>query len=58
MGLKTSLLGPPADDDPEAGKKKRIQIRFMIELYQLGLFTEDDFFCQLLRSLLGKGKAR
>jgi hypothetical protein len=55
-GLKMALMNPPADDDNEAGKRKRIQIRFLIELYQAGIFLEEDFFCVLLRSLVGKPK--
>jgi regulator of nonsense transcripts 2 len=55
-GLKQALITPPAEDDPEAGKRKRIQIRFMVELYQAGLLTEDEYFVRLLRNLLGKGK--
>eukprot|EP01031_Cornospumella_fuschlensis_P036195 gene36195-43903_t len=51
-GMKSSLLSP--EDDADAGKKRRIQIRLAIELYQAGLFNDDDFFCQLLRTLLGK----
>jgi hypothetical protein len=53
-GLKTSLLSPTSEEDAEAGKKKRIQIRLVIELYQAGLFNDDEFFAQLLRILLGK----
>ena len=56
--LKHSLLSPPSEDDPDAGKKKRIQIRFLIELYQTGVFYEDDFFRLLLRNLLGKPTAK
>jgi hypothetical protein len=55
-GLKQALLTPPAEDDPEAGKRKRIQIRFMVELYQAGLLSEDEYFVRLLKNLLGKGK--
>lgn len=57
QGLKASLLTPVNEDDPEAGKRKRIQIRFIIELYQAGLCNDDDFFVQLLRLLLGKPNA-
>ena len=39
-----------------AGKRKRIQIRLIIELYQVGICLDDDFFSQLLRSLVGKVK--
>jgi hypothetical protein len=55
-GLKTVLLSPggEGEGDAEVGKKKRIQIRFAIELYQAGLFNDEDFFNQLLRGLLGK----
>jgi ElaB/YqjD/DUF883 family membrane-anchored ribosome-binding protein len=55
-GLKQALLTPPVEDDPEAGKRKRIQIRFMVELYQAGLLSEDEYFVRLLKNLLGKGK--
>jgi len=36
--------------------KRRIQIRFAIELYQVGILLDDNFFCELLRHLLGKSK--
>lgn len=55
-GLKQAIIAPPAEDDQEAGKRKRIQIRFIIELYQAGLFFEDEYFFRLLKNLLGKGK--
>lgn len=55
-GLRQALITLPAEDDPEAGKRKRIQIRIMVELYQAGLFTEDEYFIRLLRNLMGKGK--
>lgn len=48
-GLKESLLQHDGD-----GKRKRIQIRFLIELYQVGIFTEDSFFRQLIRYIIGK----
>ena len=46
------------EEDPDAGKKKRIQIRFVIEMYQAGLFVDEEFFCQLLRNILGKSRMR
>lgn len=55
-GLKSLLLSVPPEDDPEGTKKRRINIRFAIELYQAGILVEDEFFCQLLRNLLGRGK--
>ena len=39
-----------------AGKRKRIQIRFIVELFQVGICLDDEFFCQLLRALVGKIK--
>lgn len=52
----TASTTPNEDDaaNSENNKRKRIQIRFMIELFQVGLCNEEDFFYQLLRSLLGK----
>ena len=52
-GLRTCLMLHPPEDDKEAGRRKRIQIRFIIELYQTGVCTDDDFLVQLLRSLTG-----
>jgi hypothetical protein len=54
-GLKQALLSPP-EDDPDAGKRKRIQIRFLVELFQAGLFDDERFFLQLLKSLLGRDR--
>lgn len=53
-GIKASLLSPPAENDNESGKRKRIQIRFLIELFQAGMFIEEEFFVTLLRNLIGK----
>eukprot|EP00601_Ochromonadales_sp_CCMP2298_P029516 CAMPEP_0173333230 /NCGR_PEP_ID=MMETSP1144-20121109/4763_1 /TAXON_ID=483371 /ORGANISM="non described non described, Strain CCMP2298" /LENGTH=1288 /DNA_ID=CAMNT_0014278143 /DNA_START=84 /DNA_END=3950 /DNA_ORIENTATION=+ len=55
-GLKQALLSPP-EDDPDAGKRKRIQIRFLVELFQAGLFDDEKFFLQLLKSLLGRDRS-
>lgn len=52
--LKQALLLPISEDDTEASKRKRIQIRFVVELFQVGLFADDEFFIHLLRNLLGK----
>jgi regulator of nonsense transcripts 2 len=45
---------PSSDEEKDSGKKKRILIRFAVELYQAGVWTDADFFSDLLRSLLGK----
>lgn len=55
-GVKQAIIAPPSEDDQEAGKRKRIQIRFIVELYQVGFFSEDEYFVRLLKNLLGKGK--
>lgn len=56
--MASSLLSVlSADDDKDAGKRKRIQIRFAIELFQAGVWISDEFFPELLRSLLGKSKS-
>lgn len=61
-GIKTMLLSSStstsSEEEKEFGKKKRIVIRFAIELYQSGIWpdTNCDFFVELLRSLLGKSK--
>lgn len=57
QGLRQSLLAPsPNEDDKEFGLKRRIQIRFAIELYQVGILLDDNFFCDLLKHLLGRSK--
>ena len=57
-GLKESLLSPPDNDDSGSGKKKRIQIRMLIELFQIGVFTEENFFSTLLKDLTGKSATK
>ncbi|CAM9207771.1 unnamed protein product, partial [Ectocarpus fasciculatus] len=49
-GLRAALL----EDGDEGGKRRRIQLRFLIELFQAGVFRDEEFFLQLLRHLLGK----
>lgn len=53
--LKHSILSPVKDDDTEAFKKKRIQIRFTIELFDEGVFADEQFFVTLLNFLLKRG---
>ena len=55
-GLRSSLLANPNADDPEGAKKRRIQVRFLMELFQEGIFTDDSFFVSVLMMLLGKGR--
>ena len=47
-----------SEEDKEYGKKKRIAIRFAIELFQNGVWPDSsvEYFTELLRSLLGKSK--
>lgn len=56
--LKTATLSPPSttEDKDTALKKRRIQIRLMLELYEAGVFLEETYFGTLLRQLLGKSK--
>jgi regulator of nonsense transcripts 2 len=55
-GLRAAMIAVPSDEDKDAGKRKRIQIRFSIELYQAGVIVDEDLFVALLRSLTGKSK--
>jgi hypothetical protein len=57
VSLKNALIHPQNEDDSDSGKKKRIQIRFVIELFQAGIFLDEEFFCTLLRILVGRNKA-
>ena len=58
-GLKDSLLSRnesnnDQQDDKDVSKRKRIQLRLMIELYQLGIHEESRFFFRYLNVLLGR----
>lgn len=55
-GVKQAIITLPSEDDQDAGKRKRIQIRFIVELFQAGFFSDDEYFVRLLKNLLGKGK--
>lgn len=46
-----------AEEDKEGGKKKRILIRFAMELFQAGVWVDATFFLDLLKSLLGISKS-
>ena len=52
-GLQDGLLHQQTDE--EAGKRKRIQMRLLIELFENGLMTGDDYFVHLLKFLTGRG---
>ena len=56
--LKESLMAPPDNEDSGSGKRKRIQIRMILELFQIGIFTDENFFSTLLKDLTGKGPSR
>ena len=52
-GIRDALMSD-TEGQPDANKKKRIQLRFFIELFQSGLHCDEEFFCQYVRKLLGK----
>ena len=56
-GLRSSLLANPNDNDADGPKKRRIQVRFLMELFLVGIFTDDSFFVSVIKVLLGKRKA-
>jgi regulator of nonsense transcripts 2 len=51
-GFKSALLSEA--DDKDGDKRRRIQIRFIIELFQVGIMRDEEFFLALLRNILGK----
>ena len=55
-GLRDNLLSLSDDADKDAAKKKRIQLRLFIELFQVGLHDDEGFFVQLLTKLVGKSR--
>lgn len=55
-GIKSSLLTLSTDEDSDGLKRKRVNIRLIVELFQAGIFIEEEFFCMLMRFLLGRGK--
>jgi regulator of nonsense transcripts 2 len=58
--VQQSLLSPPSTDkddvDKDAGKKKRMQIRLILELLDAGLCVDTGYFLQLLRVIAGRNK--
>jgi regulator of nonsense transcripts 2 len=55
-GIKESLLGPDNSSDKEEIKKKRIQLRLAMDLFEVGVFTEEEFMIRLLRRITCKTK--
>lgn len=54
QGLREALLSAPMADDPSSGKRKRIQLRLLLELFQAGVLEQDTFFVRYLYVLVGK----
>jgi regulator of nonsense transcripts 2 len=54
IGIRTFLVSQNIDEDPQFGKKKRICIRLIIELFKEGVVINENYFVELLKSLLGK----
>lgn len=53
--LKQSMLTPLTSANDENNlKKRRIQIRLIVELFDSGFFVEEDFFISLMKLLTGK----
>ena len=56
QGIKESFIKPLSPAAEEQARQRRIQIRLMLELYQLGMVNDSEFFCQLLGLIIGKGR--
>lgn len=56
LGIRTFLISQNVDEDPKFGQKKRICIRLIIELFKEGVVINENYFVELLKSLLGKSK--
>jgi len=58
QAIKAQLLAASAGDGEEgckeAGVKRRIQIRLICELFQVGFFNDEGFFGELLGALSGR----
>ena len=54
--FQESLLKSGDDLDKDATKKRRIQLRLFVELYQVGLHDNEFFFVQMLTKLVGKSR--
>lgn len=48
----------PIGSDEDSAKRRRIMIRLLIELFDEGVFQQDEFFIQLFSTLSGKVKAK
>ena len=54
-GLMESLMTPDGGDKEES-KKKRVQLRFAIELFQEGIISVEESMMKLLRRITGRMK--
>lgn len=54
--LKEAVLKPLQPGNEEAAKQRRLQIRLLIDLYQIGLFDDFELFRSLLINVTGKTK--
>ena len=55
-GLNESLMSGDSAGDKDDSKKKRIQLRLAIELFQDGILTDEPFLVKLLRKITCKSK--
>lgn len=53
-GLRSAILSDPSPEDRDAGKRKRIQLRLIVELFEAGVVAEDEVFVAITRHLLGR----
>ena len=54
--LKETVLKPLQTGNEDAAKQRRLQIRLLIDLYQVGLFDDIELFRSLLINVTGKTK--
>lgn len=58
LKVQSALFLPTAeaDGDKDVGKKKRVQIRLLLELLEAGVLSDDGYFIQLARVITGRDR--
>jgi regulator of nonsense transcripts 2 len=55
-GLRESVMKPLSAGNDDAARARRLQMRLLIEFYQVGVINNEELFCTMLRNIIGKDK--
>jgi len=57
-GLRESVMKPLAagNSSDDVARARRLQMRLLIEFYQIGVINNEELFCTMLRNIIGKDR--